>query len=275
MAGRHAFELFQRPLNGKIKPRETSFYELHKGQSISHPEENITYYDLGKNEDHLIVMVHGWESNAASLSAIADRLVSQGNRVVLFNLPAHGHSGLRKTNLMHSKKSFLRVIEHLHPTQPFSVVAHSFGSAVTAFGLSKSTYDIDQLVFLTSPNRISKIFSEYQDFIKLGKKSGAHFRLLAEGILQTPLDNLVVENSGKGIMYNHLLLIHDKNDKIIPLQNSVDISDKWSNAELMFIEKSGHYRMLWDERVIDKISKVFEKRESNLATQKSMDAMAY
>lgn len=253
LAARHAFELFQKPLNKKIRKKELPFYDTAKKFTVKHHLEDIQCYELGNPKGPLVLMVHGWESNAASLSAIATQLAATGHHVVLFNLPAHGYSKLKKTNIKMCKDVFLAVIAALDPSEPFSVVSHSFGSAVTSFALSKTTYAIDQLIFLTSPNEITNIFKEYASFIGLGQKSFGLLCQKAEGILHEPLDHLKVELLGDKINYKNLLLIHDKQDRIIPMTNAEAIQKRWANAELQLIEQTGHYKMLWDDKVINRI----------------------
>ncbi|UXX79685.1 alpha/beta hydrolase [Reichenbachiella carrageenanivorans] len=253
LAANQAFELFQKPLNKKIRKKELPFYETAKSFSLKHQQEDIQCYELGDPTHPLVLMVHGWESNAASLSAIATPLAEAGHHVILFNLPAHGYSKLKKTNIKRCKDVFLAVVAHLQPKGRFSIISHSFGSAVTSFALSKSSYAVDQLIFLTSPNEITNIFKEFANFIGLSQKSFHHLCRKAEAILHEPLDHLKVEGLGNKIDYQNLLIIHDKDDKIIPKSNAEEITKQWANADLKLIEKTGHYKMLWNDQVIDHI----------------------
>lgn len=269
IAGNQAFELFQRPLNKKVRAKELSFYKVAKSFTIRHYLEDIQCYELGNPSGPMVLMVHGWESNAASLSAIALKLAEEGHHVILFNLPAHGFSKLKKANIKICKEVFLEVINHLNSKQPFSVVAHSFGSAVTAYALSKTTHQVNKLVFLTSPNRITQIFQDYSDFIGLNQKAHLQLCKRAENILHEPLDNIRVDRLSEKIRYNRLVLIHDTYDKIIPKKNSVDIYNQWPNSELQLLEKTGHYKMLWVDPVIEKVvdtlrEKGLDKADSSL-----------
>ncbi|WP_222931406.1 hypothetical protein, partial [Xanthovirga aplysinae] len=57
------------------------------------------------------------------------------------------------------------------------------------------------------------------------------------------------------------LLVHDKYDKIINFRNSTDIHQAIEKADLISFEKIGHYRMLWNEQVIQTVSTYFTKRK--------------
>ncbi|MEO9803865.1 MAG: alpha/beta hydrolase [Reichenbachiella sp.] len=273
-AGNQAFELFQRPLNKKVRAKELSFYKVAKSFTIKHYLEDIQCYELGNADGPMVLMVHGWESNAASMSAIALRLAEKGHHVILFNLPAHGFSKLKKVNLKICKEVFLEVINHLNPKQPFSIVAHSFGSAVTAYALSKTTYQVNQLIFLTSPNQITQIFEDFSNFVGLNKKAHQQLCKRAENILREPLDDIRVDGLSDKLQYNSLLLIHDAHDRIIPKTNSIDIYNQWPKSELLLLEKTGHYKMLWDEKVINRVTSELQSKGPN-KSDKSLYALAF
>jgi len=260
LAGSQAFELFQQPLNKKVRKKELPFYKMARHFTVKHSLEDIHCYELGSPSGKIVLLVHGWESNAASMSAIALKLAEDGHHVILFNLPAHGFSKLKKSNLKICKEVFLEVVNHLKPNQPFSVVAHSFGSAVTVYALSKTTYKVDKLIFLTSPNKIKTIFKDFGKFIGLNKASGRYMDQLASNLLKEPLENVAVANLGEKICYKCLLLIHDTDDRIIPISNSIAILNGWKQSMLHHVSGSGHYRMLWDQKVIDKISSTLQEQ---------------
>ncbi|WP_422362103.1 alpha/beta fold hydrolase [Reichenbachiella sp.] len=274
LAGNQAFELFQRPLNKKIRKKEQSFFKVAKQFKIKHYLEDIHCYELGNPSGKLVLLVHGWESNAASMSAIGLKLAEAGHHVILFNLPAHGFSKLKKANIKMCKEVLLEVINHLNPKQPFSIVSHSFGSAVTAYALSKTTHKVEKLIFLTSPNKITQIFEDYANFIGLNQRAHRQLNKRAENILHEPLEDLRVDQLHKKIRYNNLTLIHDSEDKIIPKSNSIAIYNQWPNSDLDLLDKTGHYKMLWDKKVIDRVMKEFQPDEDT-NKEKSLYALAF
>lgn len=274
LAGNQAFELFQRPLNKKIRKKEMSFFKVAKTFKIKHYLEDIHCYELGNPAGPLVLLVHGWESNAASMSAIGLKLAEEGHHVILFNLPAHGFSKLKKTNIKMCKEVFLEMINHLNPKQPFSVVSHSFGSAVTSYALSKTTHQVDQLIFLTSPNSINKIFEDFSNFVGINEQAHQQLCKRAENILHEPLADIRVDLLGDKIRYKHLLLIHDSEDKILPKSNSIAIHSQWANSDLKLIEKTGHYKMLWNEKVINLVSEQLARSEKT-KKDKSVYALAF
>jgi len=254
-AGSHAFELFQRTNKKGIRNNEKRFYNMSRHFKVAHHLEEIDCYEMGSPDNPMVLLVHGWDSNAGSMGGIAFELVEQGYFVVAFNLPGHGFSKQKKTNIKICKEYFLAVTEKIYPDKPFSVISHSFGSAVTSFALADSRFEVDKLVFLTNPNKFSVFFEEFRDFIQLGEKAFAATVQKAENLIKMPINEMNIQDVSQNIKYNRLLLIHDKVDKILPYKNSIAVQEKWEDSELLTIDKIGHYRMLWNEHVINTIVK--------------------
>ena len=63
-----------------------------------------------------------------------------------------------------------------------------------------------------------------------------------------------IDEKLKSFTFSKLLLIHDENDKIIPFKNSESIVQKNPNkTELKKFKNIGHYKMLWNNDVVDSI----------------------
>ncbi|MEQ6119626.1 alpha/beta hydrolase [Reichenbachiella sp. MALMAid0571] len=261
LAGKHAFLLFQKTRKKIVRKNERQFYNLSRHFRISHHLEDIDCYELGDPKNPLVLLVHGWDSNAGSMAAIAFQLVEQGYYVVAFNLPAHGFSKLKRANLKICREYFLAVVEKMYPDKPFSVIAHSFGSAVSTFSLADSRFDIDKLVLLTNPNKFGEVLQGYQSFVKLSDKAFEKTLEMAQKLIGKPVAEMNIEDMHKSFNYNKLLLIHDRQDKVLPYQNSIAVHKKWNNSELVTLESIGHYKMLWNEHVINSIMRFIASPE--------------
>lgn len=248
-----AFRLFQRTRKLKFRKREVAFYERAHHFMAPSPMGDILCYEVGDPSGKLIILVHGWESNAGSMAGIGDKLAQCGYHVVSMDLPAHGHDGGSHTNLFECKEALKAVINRMWPAEPFSVISHSFGSAVTAFALSETDHKVDQLIFLTSPNELSGIFEHFRDLIKLSPKP---YQLIIDKVHQMfgeGIVNLTVQEKALEMNYKHLTMIHDVNDKVLPYVYSQRISNFLPRTELYTLENAGHYRMLWNDEVYQRV----------------------
>jgi pimeloyl-ACP methyl ester carboxylesterase len=252
-AGERAFRLFQRTRKLPFKKAELEFYEQARKFDVVHPTEHVHAYELGDPEGKLVLLVHGWDSNAGSMGALARSLAFEGYRVVSLDLPAHGHSSLTHTNLRECREALGALIYQLRPSEPFSIISHSFGSAVATMALSNTRYTIDNFIMLTTPNKLLDVFDEFKIQIALGVEAYQEMLRLASDLLKEPVEFVQVETKALKINYNKLVILHDPQDKILPYSNSVSISNALHKAQLITLKKMGHYRMLWNTEVISTV----------------------
>jgi pimeloyl-ACP methyl ester carboxylesterase len=252
-AGRKAFMLFQRTRKLPFKEMEKRFYETAKKFDVAHPRENIHAYELGNTKGKLVILIHGWDSNAGSMGAIAQVLATEGYRVVSLDLPAHGYSTLTHTNLRECREVLRALIYQLRPSEAFSVISHSFGSAVATLALASTRYEIDKFIMLTSPNKLIDVFDDFKKLISLGDEAYLEMQQQAENILKQPVCTVDVEIKALQVNYKRLSIIHDENDKVLPYSNSVRLNKVLPESELITLKNTGHYSMLWNMEVIRKV----------------------
>ncbi len=246
-----ALKLFQTPKKTKIRERERIFYRDVKKFTIPTRIDHVTCYEMGNEEGEPIVLVHGWDSHPGSLYSIAHAL-SEEYRIFLFDLPAHGTSTLQKTNLFESSMAMQDVISGLPTDKPLSIISHSFGSAITAHAITQLDLKVNDLVFITSPNRINDIFSDFKKAIGLSEKASRKFSETIEREIG-PAKEVEIAKLVKKINYRSFTLIHDPEDKIIPYNNSEVIHMENPTAKLIALESMGHYRILWNKKTNESI----------------------
>ena len=77
LAANQAFEVFCKVRKKDIRDREKPFYETAKREDIPHEPESIHTYSFGNPENDTVLLVHGWDSNAGSLSKFVDPLLEK------------------------------------------------------------------------------------------------------------------------------------------------------------------------------------------------------
>jgi pimeloyl-ACP methyl ester carboxylesterase len=251
-AGLKAFKLFQKVRIKTIRKREEGFYKEVHHFKVSSPKEDLLCYEIGSENKNLVFLLHGWESNAGSLSKFAFQLSKNNYRVISFDLPGHAKYQSNYTNLIECSEAFSKVIEYIKPDKPFSVISHSFGSAVCTYTLSKLNYQLDKIVFLTSPNSILEIFKEFKNLIGLSNRSFTYFVKKANLLANEEINDINIDEKLKLLDFSKLLLIHDEFDKIIPIKNSEEIKKiNAKKTQLIKYSKIGHYKMLWNDKVVE------------------------
>ncbi|MEZ4921803.1 MAG: alpha/beta hydrolase [Crocinitomicaceae bacterium] len=249
-AAKQSFDLFQKVRKKEVRRREVPFYQETRHFKVSSGKEPIHCFEMGDPNGPLVFLVHGWDSNAGSLSMFASRFADLGYRVIAFNLPGHAYYQSASTNLIECRDAMRDVVDFIDPKEPFSVVSHSFGSAVAANAFANSERQIDKMVFLTNPNRMEDIFEEFKEMIGLTRRA---YRFLVKNTAQLvggPVEMLDVSTNLKKVNFDKLLLIHDMDDQVLPYANSFAINSDHQNVQLIRMEKIGHYKMLWNDEVI-------------------------
>ena len=259
-AGLKSFKLFQKVRIKTIRKREEGFYKEVHHFKVSSIKEDLLCYEIGSENKNLVFLLHGWESNAGSLSKFAFQLSNNNYRVISFDLPGHAKYKSNYTNLAECREAFTNIIEYIKPDKPFSVISHSFGSAVCTYTLSKLNYKLDKLVFLTSPNSILEIFKDFKNLIGLSNHSFTYFVKKANLLANEEIKNINVDEKLKLLDFSKLLLIHDEHDKIIPIKNSEEIKKmNFENTQLIKYSKIGHYKMLWNDKVVEDTMNFFKE----------------
>ncbi|MDA0193976.1 MAG: alpha/beta fold hydrolase [Bacteroidetes bacterium] len=261
LAGSLAFHLFQKPRTKAIRTIEKSFYDQVTSYKIETPIESVDCYELGNKQGKLIILVHGWESNAGSFAAISASLANQGYRVVLFNLPAHGISKLKKANIMSCSRVLASVLTYFQYSGPISIISHSFGSAVCTYTLATTRVPIDKFIMLTTPDKLIDIFTDFKHMISLGDVAFNKMLDDVKELFGRDPGTVAVNQMTKMINYNQLSIIHDEYDKVLPYHNSLKVYEKSRNANLTTLEKVGHYRMLWNKEVIAMVNNLMRHNQ--------------
>jgi esterase/lipase len=252
-AGKQAFNLFQRPHQKKTRTRELTLFNEFNEKRITFEEEDLFLYEKGGKDKYPVILVHGWESNPGSMYGIAKKLYEEGFRVLVLGLPAHGKSALKKTNMVHASKGIKHLLAYESIDKNFSMVTHSFGSGASALALKDSEIEVDKLIFLTTPDKIGDIFDNFASMIKLGKKAYDHLITLTEELSPVKMEEFNISEFVKNIHFKELYVLHDRNDKILPWENATAMKKCNPDIELIPLESKGHYRLLWDDQVIELI----------------------
>ncbi len=201
-------------------------------------------------EGPAILLAHGWSGHAAQFDAWIEPLVSAGNRVVLFDAPAHGGSGGRRTNIMDMAGAIQHVAGLHGPVH--AIVAHSFGAPATLFAL-RHGLQVDRLVLLAAPLSLAK-FSQFLAHV-LGLPLSVRGRMQRnlERKLQFRWDETDTDAALASLVADRglaTLLVHDRRDREVPFASSEAIAAAVPSARLFATEGSGHTRLLRNGAVI-------------------------
>ncbi len=197
-----------------------------------------------------VLLVHGWEGRGAQLGALVEPLVAAGLSVVTFDAPAHGSSPGNRLYLTDHADAIIDVAAAVGPLH--GLVAHSFGAAAALLAHARGGVDAPRNVMI-APNVI--IDDSVQKFARMVALDDGDRTALEENLAihtgiavdSLRLDNLV------GYRDASLLVVHDRDDREVPVIHGERLAAQWGNATLEVTEGLGHRRILRTPEVIAKV----------------------
>jgi pimeloyl-ACP methyl ester carboxylesterase len=196
----------------------------------------------------LVLCLHGWEGCAAQFAGLASHLREQGMRVWALDAIAHGQSpGRRATplDMLHSAKEVCALAG-----EPMQVVGHSLGGALAVLAQREGA-DCRRIVLVSTPTGFIDVFDWFNRQARLSARSGQALVRRLEAHVRRPLDSFSLSGAAPT---GPALLIHDTEDKEVPVECSVALARSWPGAQLWTTRGLGHQRILKDAAVWTRIT---------------------
>lgn len=259
IASQMAYRLFSEPRSGKLYPDKMPSILLEaEMDTLTHNNTTLQTYTWKGNEQ-IILLVHGWESNASRWEPFINILKKSGSTIIALDAPAHGLSSGKEFNIpKYAEFVSLLVIKH----QPQFIVGHSLGGATTLYFLNKYKNDsLSKVVLLGTPSELRTIINNYVNLLSLNTKV---FQLL-EKRLFTYFRIRITEFSGKKFASKLKikgLIVHDIEDNIVAFKEGKEIAKTWKSSK--FIETKGLGHSLHDNKLYHRIYDFLFNKEENL-----------
>ncbi|TAA61480.1 alpha/beta hydrolase [Shinella sp. JR1-6] len=214
-----------------------------------------------------VLVVHGWGSRAAYLSALTEALVAAGHEVVALDLPGHGASGGRTLTLPMAVRAIDAAWQRFGGFDYFC--GHSFGGASLACAASGLVPSVPahrprRLVTIGSPSEMTWLFKDLGRFLKLGPKAQGALESHVERIAGAPLSAFDAAN-GAGRLKSPMLVLHAEDDKEVPALHARRYAASGPNVTLEWANGFGHRRIVSAEPVIDRIVQFLAEDRERIA----------
>lgn len=243
-AARMAANLFLTPRRMERPARERQW--IMEGERREHVIAGHRIVTWSWGEGRPVLLIHGWEGRGSQLGAFARSLHGRGHRWIGVDLPAHGDSSGRRTNLLEISDVIRGLIETIDPV---AIVAHSFGAAGTTVALRAVPF-AGKLVYIAPPEDFNFFTSMFGSMLGISQSLAS--RMQRE--IETRLDVDWSKLRGTALaptMDVPLLIIHDEQDEDVPYRFGHAIATEWPEAKLMTTSGLGHRRILRDDGVIE------------------------
>ncbi len=217
--------------------------------------KDIACWQLGHGPG--ILFVHGWNGRGIQFHPFFDLLMTAGYSAVIFDAPAHGESQGRTTSGFEIAETVRTMLNHDNGLDIQGIIAHSLGASAVIMALSKQDF-CPNAVLIAPALKLKEIL--YGTFDNHGIPKVVYRSIIAE--IEDALGyNLEEDNPHllvKGLK-SELLIVHDREDRTVPYEDSEEVSKKCSNVTLHTTEGLGHKRVLTDRFVLDLAVSYFDR----------------
>jgi pimeloyl-ACP methyl ester carboxylesterase len=209
--------------------------------TVPHGELELVAWSWGESGPALL-LVHGWEDHSGSMLGFVEPLRALGYRIFVLDAPGHGLSPRVATHLLDVSHA-VETMTRLHG--PFaSIVAHSFGAAATCVMLGRDPSLKPERLALISPMQgIDQHLDVFADIALLSEARYERLRRRVYTELQIGPGEVCALRAVSCLDMPGLI-IHDRNDPVIPHDVGVQIAEQWGAARFVSTDRLGHRRVL-------------------------------
>lgn len=196
----------------------------------------------------VVLLVHGWGERAASLGAFVAPLTAAGYRVVGIDLPGHGASPGGRIDGFEIAGAIGDVSEGLGGVH--AVVGHSMGAMTTMYAASRGMHPA-AVVLLAPSARLDHALDTFTKLFRLPPNAKAGLKQTIDRRYGSDVWERLSGNALAPDMDVPALIVHDRDDAQVALDDAEALAAAWPGARLVTTEGLGHGRILRDPKVID------------------------
>ncbi|WP_343707532.1 alpha/beta hydrolase [Flavobacterium sp.] len=243
-----SYALFSQPRIGRLKKEELPKVLRNTETEVFHHNEHHFQTYVWKGNETKILLVHGWESNAARWKKTLPHLQKSGSTIIAIDAPAHGQSSGKEFNVPLYAEFINKAVEKY---QPEIIIGHSIGGAACVYHqyLFPNT-SINKMVILGAPSDLKTLIDNYISMLSLNRR----MLPLLESKFVNRFNFKLEDFSGQKFASQITIpgfIAHDTADKIVAFAEGQKIAQGWKNSQ--FIETSGLGHGMHDDELYDKV----------------------
>lgn len=244
VAARWAETIFCRPPRSESRPAEEAFLATGTRQTVRSDGQDVAVWVWGTGP--VVVLAHGWGGRAGRFSTLAQTLVEEGFRVVLFDAPAHGASKGHQASLPEFARALHAVANTVAPI--YGLIGHSLGGAAVSLAMGNGL-QAARAVLLSPPADVVLFSRAFAEHLRIPLRAHNAMRRNLENRLQIRWEELHVPTLARR-MKAPALVIHDRGDSDVPYTQGAEVANAWPGAELLTTTGLGHRAVVRDPEVV-------------------------
>lgn len=247
-ASRLAYRYFSEPRDGRLNQRKLpTVLQKATREFIEQNEHRFPVY-IWEGNDHKVLLVHGWESNASRWENLIQHIQQSGSTIIALDAPAHGLANGHEFTVPRYAEFVHLVIRKYTPKV---LIGHSMGGATCLF--YQHHYPnafIEKMVLLGAPSDLKILIQNFVNILRLNTKMS---RLIENHFIEKfkiKIDDFSGKTLGASLKIKGIVA-HDEEDSIVNFTESQKIIAGWKEAT--FIKTKGLGHSMHDEVLYQKI----------------------
>ncbi len=240
-------QIFFKPARKLLTTNEQQWIDIARTFQIRVHNKTIQCWQWGQGPK--ILAVHGWNGLGANLFPYFNPLLQKGYSVVAFDAPAHGISEGEQTNYFEITDTVRAMVNSIGKNSLAGIVAHSLGAAAVINCLSKEKI-ITKTALIAPALRLKELL--FNAFEKNGVPRHWYKTIVAE----------IEEEYGYSMEHDNpyfllerldskVMIAHDRQDRVVPFQDTSKIASQHSNIFLHATKGLGHKHIIKDKSTVD------------------------
>jgi pimeloyl-ACP methyl ester carboxylesterase len=243
-----AYTLFSEPRDGRLE-LDSLPEALLQTQQETHTHNDFKFQTYTwKGNATVILLVHGWESNASRWQKLLPYLKKSGSTVIAVDAPAHGLSSGKEFNIP-QYAAYINILAQKF--KPSYLIGHSLGGKTCLYYQSHyQNEQITKMVILGSPSDFKIILNNYIKMLSLNS-------IISKGLETHYLHHFKLkleQFSGKhfaSTIKTEGLIAHDLDDTVVAFTEGQKIAKNWKNA--VFIETNGLGHSMHSDKLYEQV----------------------
>jgi len=232
-----AYKLFSNPRDGRLsKENLPEILKDTQHQTLQFEGQEFQTY-IWNGNNHVILLIHGWESNASRWEKMLPYLQKSGSTIVAIDAPAHGLSSGLEFDVP-TYAAFIDVA--VAKFQPHAIIGHSLGGAASVYYQYKyQNSKLKKMILLGAPSDLRVLITNYVALLSLNSKMET---LLDDHFLekfQFRLDKFSGQLFGEKLNLKGIIA-HDLDDTVVAFGEGKKIASTWKNATFIETKGLGH-----------------------------------
>ncbi|AKJ26754.1 alpha/beta hydrolase [Caldimonas brevitalea] len=218
------------------------------------PFENVTltlYRWPAATDAPVVLLTHGWGGWGLQMAALATALQQRGLAPVAVDQPGHGRSEGWQSTLAQFTRAVGYLGARLGPLH--AVVGHSMGGAAALNAIARGLV-ARSLVTAASPTDLVQVTRDYAAAFGLAEATRGAMVQHIESREAIVFEQMSAAHQARRVVLP-TLLVHDRDDRVVPVEESLKLNALLPDARLLLSQGLGHRRVLQDADVVEQVGR--------------------